>query len=438
MKKKLLLLAFLAVFLLFGSKAFIALFSYQTIEKLKRESQGDVSITYSWISSAFDGSVIFHDILITPYSLKRTFHIEQVSLHYSSYLDLLTNLPNLQLRDISNLMEINVPSIKAPLKGRDFDEWLALMIHPDFKRPLGVFACGKESRVSHESLKSMGILEMHSSLKIKLNNSIDKESKHVEFILDLFQLGKVDINSRWKYQSLNAALTNGDIGQAILESLTFTHQEQGYFRRLSNYCSDVIGGLKRDEYSEIAAKTWRLDMTSMGILVDDVTEGLYRDYLAQGGQLILKFDLPKPLQISSEIDLLDKDLSNYFGLTAYLNKQELPTMLIKPDRKHFDPPVILPEYNKTAEAEKNQDNKLMYRVTDISKLAYYLAHKASIRMNDGKIFMGSLFSVTESIVQLTQTVQGGKFEYPLQIDDIAEVEVWRNNENSKMIEATVN
>jgi len=438
MKKKLLLFAFLSVFLLFGSKAFIALFSYQTIEMLKRDRQGDVSITYSWISSTFDGSVIFHDILITPYSMKRTFHIEQVSLHYRNYLDLLIYLPELQLRDISHLIEVNVPSIRAPLKGRDFDEWLAMTFHSDFKRPLGLFGCGEESRVTHDSLKNMGVHELHASLKIKLNDSTDKESKLLGLNLDLFQLGKIDVTSRWHHESLSTVLMSEEGSQAVLESLSFAHQEQGYFRRLSNYCSSVTGGLNRDEYSEIAARQWRLDMGNMGVRLDDATEGLYRDYLAQGGQVLLKFDLPKPLKIEAGLDLLDKNLSDYFGLSAYLNKQELPPMLIKLERKHFETPVIVPELKVAPVTEVNQDNILMYRLTDIADLTSYLGHKANVRMKDGKAFTGALLLVSETSIQLTQIVQGGKVEYPLNVADIVEIEVWRKSENIKIIEATIN
>jgi len=347
-------------------------------------------------------------------------------------------LPELQLRDISHLIEVNVPSIRAPLKGRDFDEWLAMSFHSDFKRPLGLFACGEESRVTHESLKNMGVDELHASLKIKLNDSIDKESKLIGLNLDLFQLGKIDVTSRWHLESLSTFLISEGESQAVLESLSFAHQEQGYFRRLSNYCSSVTGGLTRDEYSEIAARQWRLDMGDMGVWLDDAVEELYRGYLAQGGQLLLKFDLPKPLEIGVGLDLLDKNLSDYFGLSAYLNKQELPPMLIKLERKQFETPVIVPELKVAPVTEVNQENILMYRLTDIADLTNYLGHKANIIMKDGKAFTGALLLVSETSIQLTQIVQGGKVEYPLNVADIAEINVWRKSKNIKIIEATIN
>ena len=126
MKKKLFTLIFLIVFLVVGSKAFIALFSYQVIESIKQGHQHNLALTYAWISSGFDGKITIHDVVITPYALKRTIYLEEITFEYGNYLDLLLNLPLLKDVDIRGIKALRVPSIRIPLKGRDVDEWLAM------------------------------------------------------------------------------------------------------------------------------------------------------------------------------------------------------------------------------------------------------------------------------------------------------------------------
>jgi len=438
MKKKLLMIVFLTIFVLIGSRAFIALFSYQIIEKIKRENHDIMSITYVWISSSFDGSIEFHDLTITPYGLKRTYSVERISLRYSNYIDLITNLPKLKLGDLSKISGVEFENIKSPLKGRDLDEWLALEVHADLVWPLGLYGCGNEERISHESLEKMGITELQADVKLSIDESANPSAPLLKADIDLYQLGKLDIETDVKINDIPSLISQFNVQDIELRHLSLGHQEQGYFRRLGNYCSELTG-VTREEYSQIAGALWRAKMASIGIVVNEDAEALYRDYLSKGGRLTVNFELPNQLKHSSESDLLDNNLVNYFGMSAYLNGDLARELDIQASRLHFRPVKDTVQLDPRFSQQKAEQNRApAFHVTKLENLEYFVGRPGIVTLKNGKVSRGKLHKTSKSAIYLSQLVQGGSVDYAFKFVDIEHVEVWRTEGQLETIKSVEN
>lgn len=422
MKKNVLVILFLAVVLFLGSKAFIALFSYQATQKVKEGLSQGFAISYSWLSSELDGSIVLHDVSITPYRLKRTFYIERLSLNYGSYLNLLLNLPSLSAGEYVGLQSISAPSIKGLLEGRDLEEWVALEYGDGFSVPLGLYACGELARVGHSDLRKMGITEFESSLMINKSLNLASNELMVSLDFDMGALGKTKLKTTWSATSIPSTLANWAFEEFQLSALSLTHVEQGYFRRLSNYCS-AFSKLDRERFSLLASELWQKKLNSIGFEPGHGLKQLYRDYLLQGGQLNLELSPLKPFTLGNFDDLLDKNLVSYFGASTQLNGKAVFTSDLHVNAQHFRPPPPV----KSVESMVNKPEIVQetgYYPILLSELEQSLEKKVRIKMFGGKLYEGLVVSLDEQKLGLSQDVAGGSVVYSLLRGEIESLDMW--------------
>ena len=420
MKKNILIILFLSVILFVGSKAFITLFSYQTVEKLKQSLAQDFAITYSWLSSELDGTIVFHDLAITPYRLKRTFYIDRLRLNYGNYYNLLFNLSNFTSGRHDGLQSVTAQSITGVLEGRDFEEWVALEYGDSFSIPLGLYACGDQGRASHQNLRQMGIHEYHSSITIKKSDDVEPGTLGLSVLLDRGLLGETKLNTSWGEFSVPSDLSQWDIENFQLDSLSLMHVDNGFFRRLSNFCSSFTQ-FDRTQFSELASEQWQKGLNSIGLETGPRVRQLYRDYLRQGGTLNVSLSPPKAFVLGGFKQLLDKDLISYFGVSAKLNgTATLPSKLMV-NGQHFRPVAVTVTEDKI---ETIEPKKSGYLSISIETLEQSVQKKVRLVMLDGKPYQGLVVSVDENKIELSQKLAGGVVAYVLQRDQIKSIEMW--------------
>ena len=134
-------------------------------------------------------------------------------------------------------------------------------------------------------------------------------------------------------------MSQWDISSFQLEDLTLTHVDNGYFRRLSNYCSAFFQ-LDRTQFSEKASIEWQQMLRSIGFDIGEGVRQLYRDYLLQGGQLTLALSPSTPFGVDSFKSLIGKDLVSFFKVSSRLNGVDMPLTQFTVNKAHFSPPVV--------------------------------------------------------------------------------------------------
>jgi hypothetical protein len=422
-KKNILIALFLSIIVFVGSKAFIALFAYQAAEKLKQSIEQDFAATYSWISSELDGTIVFHDLSVTPYRMKRTFYIDRLRLNYGNYFKLLRNLSNLATGSHDGLQSVRAESINGELGGRDFDEWIALEYGDDFSKPLGLYACGNQKRASHSNLRQMGVNEYQSSITLKKTNTVDPGILGLSIFLDRGVLGETKLNTTWGASSIPGDLSQWHIENFQLNSLSLTHVDNGYFRRLSNFCS-TFTEFDRAQFSENASKQWQQGLSSVGLEAGEGVRSLYRGYLLQGGQLMLTLSPSKPFVFKRFKELLDKDLMSYFEVSAKLNGTVMLSSTLKVNGQHFKPPVVAVVDDSHEKDNATEPLKSGYLAIPLSTLEQSFQQKVRLEMLDGTEYQGLVVFVDELIIKLSHKLAGGTVEYSLSRDQIKRIEMW--------------
>jgi len=425
MKKNVLTILFLSAVLFVGTKAFIALFSYQSAEKIKSALNQEFAITYSWLSSELDGTIVFHDLSITPYRLKRTFHIERLRLNYGNYFNLLLSLSNLTSSQHDGIQSVTAQSIKGLLEGRDFEEWIALEYGNDFSAPLGLYACGDQTRVNHSNLRKMGVNEFKASVTLEKRIDADLNELAIAITLDMDVLGETKLKSTWEASSIPSAFSKWDVEKFQLNDFSLTHVDNGYFRRLSNFCS-TLTQFDRKQFSLLASELWQKKLGEIGLDVGPVVKKLYQDYLLQGGQLYVALSPTKPFVLNQFNDLLDKNLIPYFGVSAKLNGDPVHAVEWLVNGQHFRPPVqVVSDEPKNKMFETSQKKKRGYFSISPDELEFVPEQKARIIMLDEKQYQGVIVSVNEQKLELSQELSGGAVVYSLQRDQIKNIEIWQ-------------
>ena len=204
--------------------------------------------------------------------------------------------------------------------------------------------------------------------------------------------------------------------------MTFTHVENGYFRRLSNYCSDITK-MNREEFSQLASESWQKNLNMIGFKPGEMVKQLYHDYLLQGGKLMVDLSPLKPFTLGSTESLLDKNLISYFGISASLNGVSANVSELVVDGAHFRPAPV----TKAAVKERTLDetSKKKFHQIPLNELDQSLKKQVRIHMLDGKQYLGEVVLLGTKSLELSQILEGGSVSYSLQLSQIESLEVWR-------------
>ena len=424
MKKKLLRIFLFGVLLFITSKVFIVFSAFQVISSIKENNGNEFLLTYKWISSSLDGSISIEGVELTPYTMQKTFNIGKLTLQYSDYYSLVTQLVHLNDGQIDGLEKISVPSIQSELKGKSFRALLGERFGASWLTPFDVYGCGAQNQLSAEDYQLMGISQWEASLDVKLSQTAHGHQL-LSITLDQKDLGRIKISSETDKGVIQTLIKQQKIDALSLISLEIEHQDAGLFRRLNILCNKGAVD-KRSIFSAKAALDWKNTMYAKGLLVNDDLVELYARYLMQGGALTIDAKKEAGFQLINFKQLINKDVIKYFDVALKLNGQILKTAELYVDGSIIYPPEKepLPEALPTATEIKFEPG---YKEIELEFIGQHIGRKIRVNMQSGKVYEGLLGSLTEYNVELTQNLAGGAVNYPLMLNEIKTFEVWFNH-----------
>ena len=421
MKKALLRLAFIVVALYLSSKAFIALFAYQTVEGVKASLEQDYAITYGWISSNTDGTLFFHDLVITPYRLKRSFTIERVEVQYDDYLQLLFGLPKLKDGQWFGLRGLKVSGARLPLEGRDLDEFLALEYREELLVPMGLYACGHRSRIGHGELNDMGLLELKADAEFTLESDLNSPQLTLDLNMDLHELGQTQVRVVLPSASLARDFSAIDVSMLPLTAMRLQHIEKGYFRRLGNFCMNETGIHDRKAFAYQASNEWLQAMEGIGIQVSESIRLAYEDYLRLGGTLIVRTEPQEPVVLSGLLEMLDIDFFEALNGSLKLNDKMVPESHLVANRAYYVPVVVKSSINTNTRIDTATKNIEVADQIALEDVDASLGKQVVVTLLDGKLHEGQLKSTNEYKIEVYKYINGGEVSFLIKRDEIAEI-----------------
>lgn len=426
MIKKLVKILLLGLIILLASKGFIAFTAYQAISTLKDKHADEALFTYQWISSSFDGVVSIKGVVVTPYTMKRTFVIDEVRFVYDSYLSLLTDFSALGDGQLKGLKSVSLPNIQTELTGKSTKALLASNISPIWFTPFNLYGCGGYTSLSAKEYELMGIKQHEMSLNLEFGQH-KAGLETVSARIDGHELGELSMSATLPNYSFQRLFKNDTLSDLKLHALFVEYQDAGFFRRLNILCNQN-GPENRALFSMLAASEWKDTMFSKGLFINETLVKTYANYLLQGGALSFEASSKEGIQVSDFEGLMDKELFSHFDALLSLNGKTIESPQLYLDSETlFPPPVVVVE----PKAQVIDIPKLQagYRLVALELAAEHIDRKIRIVMNDGKEYEGLLTETSEYNIQLTQNLTGGAVHYPLMLNQIETFEVWFNQEN---------
>lgn len=430
MKKFLVRFALLFIILVACSKALINLSAYQAIETFKEKTADSFALTYEWVGSNLAGEIIYEDLTITPYALKRTVSVEDLRLDYGSYFALLRNTLSLGVASSKGIQRASFDGISGALEGRDIEQWLASEFRAEFGTPLGLYACGRNAAIDHAALRAMGIEQLSGNLSLELKEPELKESWRIAFSGDFGAFGVYEgvlaISGSGQSKEPSDEVSFSDyLGSMILTELTIKHIEGGYFRRLSNFCQQSTN-LEREAFAVSAAMAWQETMASNGIRVNKALVDVYEKYLGLGGALTLNVRPASSESLNEYFTSYDQNLMEVLSASLELNGEVQENLQLVLISRHFDPP---PEPEKVEQPERNPAlDQPVYQIIELADIDSVLGRWLKVSLKDGKVLEGDLLTSDEFHFELNRLLDGGKVAFKIKREDVETVELRTRND----------
>ncbi|UZE95723.1 hypothetical protein [Alkalimarinus alittae] len=428
-------IVFISVALIGSYKGYLWYQVYQQLSEVKEQVAPFAMVKYGWIYSTFDGEVGVRDIKITPYLLKGTISIDELSLKAKDAMALLSLGDKFAQRTPPEELRIKTTNMSFPLDGR-FEELLnSLDVSSDITHsgdgfnPFGVYSCGDTASVKGPELIAMGYDRFTVSSEVGYRFNFRAERLVFDATVDSESMGRSEF-------SVDVGVSGRDIYDVVrsntlpvINRATWRFNDNGFYRRLSFYCSKKTE-TERPRYVEQAAQEWDADLKDHGITLNASLVDTYRDYILDGGLLNVEVSPDRGIDYSSLSLFSANDIISMLNVRIMLNGVLLPDLSLTIDEQQFSTttddgqPLTGGDVTSTDSAEALVVVK-SYQETEIEEAAEFLKRRALIELDTGKRVEGMIILVDEHFVELEQIVAGGKVSYPLRKRNITSFKVWR-------------
>lgn len=424
MKKKITKLLLLSIFLLIAAKGFIVVSAYQVMNAIKQENSNDFLLTYEWVSSSFTGVITFEGVQFTPFTMKKTFNVDALSLHYSDFISMILHLSSLKDSNVEAVNKVVIDGLRSEFKGKSFKDLIAEMAgSAKWLKPFDLYGCSGYEGLTPDAFQAMGVNEWKASILLERQDS-EEGTDVLSISMDQYELGFTQIVTEWPNKAIDNFVREPELEALTLLSLDLEYQDAGFFRRLNILCNDQAKS-NREQFSRRTAAAWQLAMNNQGLLVNSNLASLYGDFILQGGTLSMQVKPTDGIALDNLKALLNKELLQDLNVTLDLNGKSVTSAALYVDGMIIDPPIPEPV---VAAAEENISPKLEpgYRLIATEQINEFEGRKIRVIMFDEKRYEGILTATTEYNIELTQNLPGGTVHYPLMLNEIKQIEAWFN------------
>lgn len=429
-------LVFLAIAVVAAFKGYLWFQVHKQLSAIKEQVAPIATVKYGWIYSTFDGEVGVRDIKITPFLLKGTITIDELSLKVKDATELFKLKDKLAQRIPPDELRIKTTNMSFPLDGQ-FDELLAsLNARTDTAaskasfNPFGVYACGDTVAVEAPELRAMGYDRFTVSSEIGYRFEPLASRLMLDAVVDSESMGRSEFTVSVGVGENDLYGLVGAQGLPEINRAEWSFNDGGYYRRLSFFCGKKTE-TERKRYVEHASQEWDADLKDHGISLNPSLVEAYRRYILDGGQLNVEVTPDRDIDYTSLSLFSANDIISMLNLRIILNGTPLDDLSLEVDSKQFvssdsgdesqlpDESDGLPAQTEAPALSKS------YKDTEIELADTFLKRRALIELDSGKTVEGSIILVNEHIIEIEQIVTGGKVSYPLRKRNITSFKVWR-------------
>lgn len=424
--RKVVLALMLVLVVLGGYKAAVWYGTLNWLNAAQADIESAGVLSWDGIESTLGGEVTVDNLRLQLFDLTLPIHVGSISLSRPTPWALLMTLfgshdtpPRNWTLKVNNLdMELAPGLFKSWAVSSDGGSPSSRFL------PWGVYACGASHRLTVDQLIAMGIHQLHGSASLIYQTDMQAGLIRSKLSVNAGTLGSFDLNlvspppNRW---SALDSLAEWPLPQSV----RLVVRDGGFMRRLSAYCSQQADRTEQ-RWSQAATQDWRAALAQHGIVPGQELLQLYENWMENGGELALSLQQQdEDLSYSSLLQGTPDQAIQALGVQLAYNGASVPSLSVALDRdklaRSLAPPAPAPAATPKTPAAPPEP---AYRDTPVAQAVGWVGRMVKVT-TAGKTLEGRLDQVDDNTLQVAQNVQGGVVEYPVAMDQVTALQVWR-------------
>lgn len=239
--------------------------------------------------------------------------------------------------------------------------------------------------------------------------------------LEVSTAGTGSIEFDWPRARFNF-LAPADTLVSSPEPMIVTLRDSGLMRRVAAYCARE-SGLGDSEWTSIVMEAFRNGLNARGFDASRQLLALYRQWLTEGGELLLELHPDRPawgIPIQ-EIENLDQEAQP--ELAVSYNGARVPDVYLvrmEPELPRVPQQALEPVVPSGPGAALAG-----WRITDIGDAGRWVGQTVKVTLNSGRVVEGRLVNVDDRRLEVARMMDGGEVTYPMAIRAVSRFDVWR-------------
>ena len=393
----------------------------QTMAELRRSLSDHGALERGSISSGVSGELVLENTRFQSFRLTQPLTIERLHLQAGSPLALLKGLHS--AHDLPRSWRLEASGWRLPLDAAMLRNWVTDTdeLAP---RPLFMPVCGPDARqqLGSGDLVRMGINELAGDAQVR------QTSGGVRLEIHSRESGGVEVF----WQGARVRLDPDGVNLTpSAETVQVVLRDGGMMRRVTAYCARETG-LPAAAWADLVMTSFREGLESRGLQASPQLLALYRQWLTEGGELVVSLD---PKAAWAGIPLRDANDSGTEGgeaapaLAVSYNGAVVPDVYLSAIEP-VTPTVPEQALEPVVDPEKSP-MVAGWQVVATEHAGDWLGYTVRVTLSNGRTVEGRLIRVDERQVEVARPVDGGEVAYPMASRAIDQLAVWRRGQTAE-------
>lgn len=368
------------------------------------------------VRPAWNGSVTLKGVRWHWFDITRPVRARWVTLEAQGLL----SLPSWLLgEDQPPQWRITVDNAELTVEPDLFRPWARSRRALSLKRhPLHFHGCGEQAVLTPADLLRMGVDRITADISLA-DRGTGHSGHRYQAGVDAGRLGSLSLE--WNADTFQFPVLSKQAPEpAMPKEGQLLVRDAGLMRRVSSFCAaaedEPVG-----EWVERTSAHWAGAMADQGIVPTDATTALYREWLHEGGELLLAWSLDDDANLG-EAGLSAAQWRQRAGLRVTYNDHELDSIgfsLSEPRQpaSETDRAPLVPVDEPSPQPA--------FRESDTERAGAWIDRRVRLRLASGRRVEGQLVAREGGALHIRRTLEGGSIVAPFRLSEIERFEVWR-------------
>lgn len=376
-------------------------------------------ISYSGITSSFDGRVGISGINVQVPLMRDHFRIKHAELKFKGLMDLLRFKESMSAGKFPEQMTVNIKGLEFDVHGPFMAQISQQPEEASIYTALSQVACGSSSYIGSDELLEMGYRTLETDAQFSYLYQQGAQTLTFNLTADTRDMGEYRVN----FALANMSERPGDlrVNPPRLSTVTLEINDDQYQRKIQSYCGGKLG---------------QTEEAYLQTTLDQLDRALRAQRIALDPDLLKSLGAYYKDPQSLRLELAPTEGMSWDGLQFFEPKDVVamlrPALLINQRAVHplafswVDPDAVAaPEEEELVRApEVAQAGKLrQYDFVEVASLAEHAGKRLQFITHDGTYYQGLLHKVENGKVFLSVQFGSGSAEMFLRLDKIDKVRV---------------